>query len=59
MTFTVTETVDQVSKGNSSGNITKEATIETGWTLQVPAFITQGAKIRVNTETGEYVERAN
>jgi elongation factor P len=58
MDFTVTETVGQVARGNSSGNITKNATIETGHTLQVPTFIQQGEKIRVNTETGEYVERA-
>lgn len=58
MVFTVTDTMDNVAKGNTSGNITKEATLETGLVIQVPPFIKTGEKVRVNTETGEYVERA-
>ena len=45
-------------KGNSAGNVTKMATLETGIEINVPMFINQGDVIRVNTETGEYVERA-
>lgn len=58
MVFKIIDTMDIVSKGNSSGNITKEATLETGLVIQVPAFIKNGEKVRVNTETGEYIERA-
>ncbi len=36
----------------------KVATLETGATINVPLFIEIGEKIRINTETGEYVERA-
>ncbi len=46
-------------KGNSSGNVTKQIEIETGATITAPLFINEGDIIRVNTETGEYVERVN
>lgn len=58
MVFTVTDTVEEVAKGNTSGSITKPATLETGLTINVPPFIKNGEKVLVNTETGEYVERA-
>lgn len=45
-------------RGNTAqGNVTKPATLETGYTVQVPLFVEVGDTIRVNTETGEYVER--
>ncbi|PLX26799.1 elongation factor P [Candidatus Parcubacteria bacterium] len=44
-------------KGNSAGNVQKQIEIETGATLQAPLFINEGDLIRVNTDTGEYVER--
>lgn len=44
--------------GDSSNNPTKKVTLETGMELNVPLFIKQGEKIKVNTETGEYVGRA-
>ena len=44
-------------RGNTSGNITKAATVETGAEIQVPSFIEIGETVRVNTATGEYVER--
>lgn len=48
------------SKGNTaSGGAQKQAKLETGISVQVPMFINEGDVIRVNTETGEYVERAN
>jgi len=47
-------------KGNSAqGRVTKTAELETGMTIQVPLFIKEGDIIRINTETGEYVERVN
>ncbi|PIR92020.1 elongation factor P [Candidatus Falkowbacteria bacterium CG10_big_fil_rev_8_21_14_0_10_44_15] len=45
-------------KGNTVSNVTKIATLETGAEIAVPMFINEGDNIRVNTETGEYVERA-
>ena len=45
-------------KGNTSGNVTKPATVETGYNIQVPAFVNIGDKIKINTEKGEYIERA-
>lgn len=45
-------------KGNSVGNVTKQVEIETGAKFNVPMFINKGDTIRVNTETGEYAERA-
>ncbi len=45
-------------KGNTSGNALKEAILETGAKIMVPMFINEGDAIRVNTESGEYTERA-
>ena len=45
-------------KGNTSGNALKEAILETGAKVMVPHFINEGDIIRVNTESGEYTERA-
>jgi len=44
-------------RGNTSSNATKEVTLETGATLQVPMFINEGDIVRVNTELSEYAER--
>ena len=44
-------------RGDSTGNVTKTIEVETGYRLNAPMFIKEGEKIRVNTETGEYVER--
>ncbi len=46
-------------KGDSAGNVTKAVTLETGLTINVPLFIKEGDIVRVNTETLDYVERAN
>lgn len=46
-------------KGNSAGNVNKQVEIETGAVISVPLFINEGDIIRINTDTGEYVERAN
>lgn len=45
-------------KGNSAGNVNKTVEIETGASISVPMFINEGDIIKINTETGEYVERA-
>lgn len=45
-------------KGDSAGGANKPATLETGLVVQVPLFIKEGEKVRVNTETGEYDSRA-
>jgi elongation factor P len=44
-------------KGDTSSSITKDATLETGITIKVPAFIKQGDIISVDTTTGAYRER--
>ena len=58
MDLKVTEAADAVKGDTARGGGTKAVTVETGATIQVPMFIGQGETIRVNTETGEYVERA-
>lgn len=52
----VTYTEDVV-KGDTTSNVQKDATLETGITLKVPAFIKQGDLISVDTSTGAYRER--
>ena len=44
-------------RGNSSGNITKSATVESGAEVFVPSFIETNETIRIDTSTGKYVER--
>ena len=45
-------------KGNTATNATKNAILETGAEIKVPLFIESGEKIRIDTRTGEYMERA-
>lgn len=45
-------------QGDRSNAGTKPATVETGYELQVPLFIDEGTKIKVDTRTGEYINRA-
>jgi elongation factor P len=49
---------EPAARGNTTANVTKPATVETGAEVQVPAFINQGDKIRVDARSGTYVERA-
>lgn len=49
---------EPAAKGDTATNVTKPATVETGAIVQVPAFIQDGEKIKVNAQTGEYIERA-
>ncbi len=53
----VTDTEPGV-RGDTATNVTKPATLETGAVIKVPIFINQGEKIRIDTRTGEYMERA-
>ena len=46
-------------KGNTASNVTKSATVETGAVVQVPLFINEGDKIKIDTRTGEYLSRVN
>ena len=46
-------------RGDTSGNVTKAATLETGATVAVPLFINIGDMLKIDTRTHEYVERIN
>lgn len=59
MVFEVVDTIDNPNMGNTATNVTKDATIETGLTVQVPPFIKKGQKVKVSTEDGSYVERVS
>ncbi len=54
----VTET-EAVVKGQTAAGSGKPAIVETGLRVMVPPFVNTGDKIRVNTDTGEYMERAD
>jgi elongation factor P len=45
-------------RGDSANNVMKAAVLETGISIQVPLFIKAGEKIKVDTRTGKYMERA-
>ena len=45
-------------RGDTATNVTKPATLETGVVIRVPIFINEGDLLRVDTRTGEYLERA-
>jgi elongation factor P len=53
----VKETVPGIKGATASAQV-KPATLETGLVVQVPPFINEGDRVRVNTETGEYQSRA-
>lgn len=53
----VTQT-DAGFKGDTATNATKPATLETGAEIKVPLFVEEGDKIKIDTRTGEYLERA-
>jgi elongation factor P len=58
MDLTVAETVPGV-RGNTVSGATKPAKLETGATVQVPLFINEGDVIKVDTRTGDYIERVS
>ena len=55
--LTVTDAPEGI-RGDSANNVQKAATVETGLTIQVPLFIKTGEKIKIDTRTGKYMERA-
>ncbi len=56
--FKVIEAMPAEKGDSAQGRVTKEVTLETGMKLAVPVFVKEGDSVVVNTETGEYVERA-
>ncbi len=46
-------------KGDTATNVTKAATVQTGLQVQVPIFLRVGDRIKISTETGQYIERVN
>jgi len=58
MEFTIKEAPPSI-KGNTASGGGKTVTLENGVKITAPFFLNAGDKIRVNTETGEYVERVN
>ena len=56
MILTITET-DPGVKGDTRTGAYKPAKLETGIVVQVPLFVEEGEKIKVDTRTGEYIER--
>ena len=56
MEFTITHCEPGV-RGDTATNVTKPATVETGASVNVPLFINTGDRIKVDTETGKYLER--
>jgi elongation factor P len=55
--LTVTE-CDPAIRGNSATARTKPATLETGLIVQVPEYLKEGERIKVDTRTGEFLSRA-
>jgi len=53
----VTQT-DPGFKGDTATNVQKPAIVETGAEIKVPLFISEGDRVRIDTRTGEYMERA-
>ena len=45
-------------KGNTATGATKMATVETGYVVRVPLFVNEGDVLRIDTRTGNYIERA-
>ncbi len=56
VTLKVVEAATAV-RGDTATNITKPVTLETGAVVQVPAFVNEGDMVRIDTRTGEYIER--
>lgn len=56
VTLEVTETATAV-RGDTATDVTKPAILETGAEIQVPSFVDQGTVIRIDTRTGQYIDR--
>jgi elongation factor P len=48
---------EPAARGNTATNVTKPATVETGVEIQVPAFIKEGDRVKIDTASGQYMER--
>jgi elongation factor P len=57
VTLTVTETEPNLRGATATGSF-KPAKTDTGLTVMVPQFVTEGSRINVSTDTGEYIDRA-
>ncbi|MBK9139942.1 MAG: elongation factor P [Verrucomicrobia bacterium] len=55
--LTVTDAPEGI-RGDSANNVQRPVTLETGITIQAPLFIKTGEKIKIDTRTGKYMERA-
>jgi elongation factor P len=55
----VTETQPGLKGDTASGGGSKPATLETGISIEVPLFIEEGERVRVDTRTGAYVSRSS
>lgn len=57
--FVVLEVIraDPWARGDTATGVTKPVTVQTGYELQVPAFVEEGEKIQIDTRTGAYVTR--
>lgn len=58
MVFEISEAAPG-EKGDSASNVYKDAVLENGLRVRVPLFIKPGEKVRIDTRTGEYIERVN
>jgi elongation factor P len=56
MVLSVTQT-DPAAKGDTRTNALKPATLETGIVVQVPLFVEEGDRVKVDTRSGDYIER--
>lgn len=59
MEMKIVETSPGVRGDTASGRVLKAATTETGAKIQIPIFVEEGEKVKVDTRTGEYVSRAS
>lgn len=57
MELVITQTDPAVRGDTASGRVLKPATLETGAKVQVPIFVDEGEKVKIDTRTGEYVSR--
>lgn len=46
-------------RGDTAQNATKPAVLETGYTIQVPLFVEEGEVVKIDTRTGQYIERVS
>ncbi len=59
VTLEIKDTEPAVRGNTASGNVMKDAVLETGHHISVPIFVQRGEKVVINTDNGEYVERSN